>query len=154
MDCPVYRERTKNDMKREDYPRLEIPPGLKKQMVAAARQFRKSPTPSEALLWQALRSKKLDGVKFRRQQPIGPFVVDFYAPAHRLIVEIDGPVHAKQQEADRARQELLEMLGLRFVRVSSVQAETNLPAVLARIREVIASSLVTETTTPSPLEGV
>lgn len=118
-------------------------------MIAAARQFRKTPTPSEALLWQALRSRKLDGAKFRRQQPIGPFVVDFFAPAYRLVVEIDGPVHAEHQEADRARQDLLEMLGLRFVRVSSAQVETNLPATLARIREAIASSQATETSTSS-----
>ena len=63
-------------------------------------------------MWNSLRRKRLDGRKFRRQQPIGPFVVDFFCPAERLIVEVDGPIHDSQREADRVRQQLLETLGL------------------------------------------
>ncbi|HEY8476661.1 MAG TPA: DUF559 domain-containing protein, partial [Chloroflexota bacterium] len=57
-------------------------------MVEVARQFRKAPTRAEALLWSALKGRRLDGVKFRRQQPIGSFVVDFCAPERRLVVEV------------------------------------------------------------------
>jgi very-short-patch-repair endonuclease len=114
-------------------------------MVVIARSFRKEPTRSEAILWQALRGKKLDGVKFRRQQPIGPFVVDFFAPAHRLIVEVDGPIHAAQQEADRQRQELLESLSLRFVRISAKLVENN----LAQALEIIQNAFPP----PTPLMG-
>jgi very-short-patch-repair endonuclease len=94
--------------------------------VAAAQrffhcQFRKEPAASEAILWQALRGKQLDGRKFRRQQPIGPFVVDFFCPSERLIVEVDGPIHDQQRDADHRRQELLESLGLRFVRLATAQ---------------------------------
>jgi len=56
-------------------------------MTEVARGFRKAPTPSEAILWRALRGEALDGRKFRRQQPIGPFIVDFYCSTERLIVE-------------------------------------------------------------------
>ncbi|MCS7179720.1 MAG: endonuclease domain-containing protein, partial [Anaerolineae bacterium] len=69
-------------------------------MVEVARQFRKHPTRSEEMLWEALRHKNLSGIKVRRQQPIGPFVVDFYVSSHRLVIEVDGGVHATQQEAD------------------------------------------------------
>jgi hypothetical protein len=58
--------------------RWEIPESLRAKMVEVARRFRKEPTPSEAILWQALRGKQLDGWIFCRQQPIGPFVVDFF----------------------------------------------------------------------------
>ncbi len=92
--------------------RWTIPEALRRQMLEIAHQFRKAPTRSEALLWNALRRKRLDGRKFRRQQPIGPFVVDFFCPAERLIVEVDGPIHDSQREADRVRQQLLETLGL------------------------------------------
>jgi len=117
--------------------RWHVPEDLRRKMVEIARQFRKNPTPSEEILWQALRGKQLDGVKFRRQQPIGPFVVDFFAPSHRLIVEVDGPIHETQQTADAERQRLLESLGLRFVRLPADLVEQNLPAALERIRAAL-----------------
>ena len=112
----------------------EISPSLKRRMTEISRQFRKEPTTSEAILWQALRGRKLDGRKFRRQQTIGNFIVDFFCSQERLVVEVDGGVHQLQQEADRQRQELLESLGLRFVRVKSDLVEQDLPAVLSQIR--------------------
>ncbi|BCX03095.1 MAG: hypothetical protein KatS3mg053_1033 [Candidatus Roseilinea sp.] len=121
----------------EEAERWHVPEALRRKMVAVARDFRKNPTPSEAILWQALRGKQLDGVKFRRQQPIGPFVVDFFASSHRLIVEVDGPIHETQKAADEARQRLLESLGLRFVRLPADLVERDLPAALERIREAL-----------------
>src|SRR5262249_43642984 len=99
--------------------RWEVPESLRRQMGEVARQFRNVPTRGEGILWDALRGKQLDGVKFRRQQPIGPFVVDFFAASQRLIVEVDGPVHDDQREADARRQSLLESLGLRFLRIKT-----------------------------------
>ena len=117
--------------------RWEIPEELRRQMVEIARQFRKQPTRGEAVLWQALRGRQLEGVKFRRQQPIGPFVVDFFAPDERLIVEVDGPIHQQQIEADARRQGLLESLGLRFVRLRSDYVEHDLPQALTTIRAAL-----------------
>nr|WP_019499650.1 DNA methyltransferase [Pseudanabaena sp. PCC 6802] len=127
----------------------EISPALKQKMTEVARQFRKEPTPSEIILWQALRGRKLEGRKFRRQQPIGAFVVDFFCGAERLIVEVDGGVHESQQEADRQRQELLESLGLRVVRISSELVETRLDEVLAVVRQAFDPHPLT----PSPKLG-
>ena len=121
----------------DEYPRFEIPETLRRKMVEVARQFRKEPTRSEAILWRALRGKQLDGVKFRRQQPIGPFIVDFYASAYRLVIEVDGPIHEFQREADQVRQELLEMLGLSVLRLKAELVEKDLPAALAIIRAEI-----------------
>ncbi|HEU5102453.1 MAG TPA: DUF5107 domain-containing protein, partial [Roseiflexaceae bacterium] len=114
--------------------RWDVPASLHAKMVEVARQFRKAPTPSEDILWQALRGKKLDGRRFRRQQPIGPFVVDFFCASERLIVEVDGPIHDTQQATDRQRQELIESLGLRFVRVPATKVEHELADVLELIR--------------------
>ncbi len=90
------------------------------------------------LLWQALRGKQLGGIKFRRQQPIGPFVVDFYASSCRVVVEVDGSVHDTQVEADQARQRQLEATGLRILRLTANLVETNLPEALRRIQAFAA----------------
>jgi very-short-patch-repair endonuclease len=126
-----------------------IPPALKQKMTEVARQFRKKPTSSENILWQALRGRKLEGRKFKRQQPIGAFIVDFFCGAERLVVEVDGGVHESQQEADRQRQELLESLGLRVVRVSSELVERNLEQALTLVRQGFSPHPLA----PSPKEG-
>jgi very-short-patch-repair endonuclease len=108
---------------------------LKKKMTEVSRQFRKEPTLSEDILWKALRGRKLEGRKFRRQQPIGAFIVDFFCGAERLIVEVDGGIHESQREVDRQRQQLLESLGLRVVRVTSELVETNLDEALSAVRQ-------------------
>ena len=115
-----------------------VPEALRRKMVEVARNFRKEPTRSEAILWQALRGRKLDGIKFRRQQNIGPFVVDFYNSSCRLIVEVDGLIHATQKELDHQRQALLESLGLRFVRIPAEMVENDLMEALGLIRAALS----------------
>src|SRR5689334_377387 len=119
--------------------RWEVPEDLRRLMVEVARQFRKEPTRGEAILWESLRARRLDGVKFRRQQPLGAFVVDFFCAECRLIVEVDGSIHdvEAQAEADRQRQEILECLGLRFCRVRTELVEKDLSAALKTIREAL-----------------
>jgi very-short-patch-repair endonuclease len=124
---------------KNDFPHIIIPPEVRRKMIEIARDFRKEPTVSEKILWNALRGKKLDGIKFRRQQPIGYFVVDFYNPANRLVIEVDGPIHQVQKEADQARQEILEVLGLVVLRIQSEIVENNLPLALSLIRDAIQS---------------
>ncbi len=118
--------------------KIVVPAELKEKMIEVARHFRKEPTRSEALLWEALRNRQLDGKKFRRQQPIGAFVLDFFCAEARLAVEVDGPIHENQREADRMRQELIEATGLRFVRVTAEQVETDLQGVLSAIRAALS----------------
>ena len=100
-----------------------------------ARQLRNRPTQSETHLWQALRKRQLAGLKFLRQHPIGPSIVDFYCHEKRLVVEVDGGVHKARdvKERDQARQELIEMHGIEFYRCTSEQVEHDLEAVLEGI---------------------
>jgi very-short-patch-repair endonuclease len=138
---------------KNDFPRLEVSSEVKRRMVEIAREFRKESTKSENILWQALRGKKLDGHKFRRQQPVGYFIVDFYNSAHRLVVEVDGSIHETQIELDRARQEILEQLGLNILRVQAKAVEINLPAVLEKIRSKIGELKLPPNESPSPFMG-
>jgi very-short-patch-repair endonuclease len=113
----------------------EVSLSLKQKMTGVARQFRKKPTASENILWQAIRGRKLDGRRFRRQQPIGVFVVDFLCSSERLIVEVDGSVHDFQQERDQQRQNFLESLNFKIVRITNEQVERDLNSALASIRQ-------------------
>lgn len=114
----------------------------------AARDNRKSPTESERIIWNALRGRKLGGRKFRRQQPIGPFIVDFYCHEESLAIEVDGGIHETQSTADKQRQLAIESLGIRFVRIPSKLVETDLPAALKRIQASLSEHI-----SPSPAHG-
>ncbi len=138
---------------KNNFPRLIISLEIRRKMLEIARQFRKEPTKREAILWQALRGKKLDGLKFRRQQPIGNFIVDFYNSVYRLVVEVDGSVHESQVEVDRARQEILEQLGFNILRIGAADVEKNLPFVLEKIRSKIKELNIDTNESPSPFFG-
>ena len=118
-----------------------VTPAIQRRMLEVARDFRKEPQPSEALLWDALRGRRLRCHKFRRQQPIGPFVVDFYCDEAALVVEVDGPIHAYQTKADAERQELLEQLGLRVLRLRAEDVDSDLGGVLSMIEDAVPLSL-------------
>ncbi|MEQ8382344.1 MAG: endonuclease domain-containing protein [Coleofasciculus sp. A1-SPW-01] len=110
--------------------------GTTSQIEAAAKQLRQTQTPAEQKLWQALRGRKLNGLKFRRQHPIGHFIVDFYCPECKLIVEVDGKIHDSQQDYDTTRTKHLEAYGYRVIRCQNKDVMTNLEVVLEGIRQV------------------
>ena len=78
-------------------------------------------TESEGALWFRLRGKQLLGVQFYRQKPIGDYVVDFYAPKARLVIEVDGSQHAQEEYArrDKGRDNYLTELGIKVLRFNS-----------------------------------
>lgn len=86
-----------------------------------ARNMRKEPTFAESVLWERLRRKQIGGFKFRRQHPVGNFIVDFYCSEAHLVIEIDGSIHdmKEQVEYDMNRQQFLEELGIRVIRFSN-----------------------------------
>ena len=131
----------------------DIPPELERRMQAIARELRKNPTVAEDKLWQAIRKRQLDERKFRRQVAIGAFVVDFYCSSERLAVEVDGPIHENQREADQIRQELIESLGIRFVRLTNAEVEHNLEASLNAIRQMFTDEPAKDDEKPLPLDG-
>ncbi len=81
-----------------------------------ARSLRSNSTDAEMVLWRVIRNRNLLGVKFKRQQCIGPYVVDFYVPQHRLIIELDGGQHAVNQRIDDQRTRFLTERGYRVIR--------------------------------------
>ena len=104
-----------------------------------ARLMRQNPTPAEQILWRRLRRKQVGGFHFRRQHPIGRFIVDFYCAAARLVIEIDGSIHDTpgQREYDAARQAHLEDIGLRVLRFSNAQGISETDAVVGVIAEAV-----------------
>jgi len=110
--------------------------GTTSQIEAAAKQLRQTQTPAEQKLWQALRGRKLNGLKFRRQHPIGHFIVDFYCPECKLVVEVDGAIHQQRQDYDTTRTKHLEAYGYRVIRYQNQDVMTNLEVVLEEIRQV------------------
>lgn len=102
----------------------------------SARDLRQRLTPAEWRLWSAVRNRQLDGLKFRRQVPFGPFVADFYCLECRIVVEVDGSVHQYQQEQDAYRDAYMAAHGYRVIRFTNTEVLTNLPAVLERIAEL------------------
>jgi very-short-patch-repair endonuclease len=106
------------------------------RLVPRAREMRAFPTRSEALLWQALREKKL-GVRFRRQVVLHTFIVDFFAPSVGLVVEVDGGVHVGREPDDAERDRLLRGFGYRVVRVGAELVERDLAAAVAVVRAAL-----------------
>ena len=95
-----------------------------------AKELRKQPTSAEKILWEYLRDRRLLGLKFRRQHPLGTYIVDFYCPAFRLVVEIDGEIHRYQEADDQARTDQLEQKGYKVIRFWNFEVEQNPETVL------------------------
>ena len=114
-------------------------------MTERAPLLREVSTLSEVRLWESLRGRRLAGTKWRRQQKLGRFVLDFFCAEHRLGVEIDGAAHRGRHDIDKERQRVIELSGVRVVRFSVEQVEHELSAVLSR--------LLRELQAPSPLVG-
>ncbi len=103
------------------------------ELQQAAWRLREQMTPAEAMLWDALRARQLNGLRFRRQHPVGQVVLDFYCPLHKLGVELDGGVHTDRVEEDAARTAHLNSFGYHVLRFRNEEVITNLPAVLEQI---------------------
>ncbi|MBW4473603.1 MAG: endonuclease domain-containing protein [Stenomitos rutilans HA7619-LM2] len=117
----------------KDSPRIR---GTNLQTEQAARQLRKHQTPAETRLWNALSCRQLAGLRFRRQHPVGQFIVDFYCPSCKLVIEVDGEVHIQQEAYDNARTERLQSFGYQVLRFTNEEVLSDLQAVLARIVQV------------------
>ncbi len=103
--------------------------------VTRARELRRVATEAEKALWEELRDRKLGGFKFRRQVPVGAFVLDLYCAQSRLAVEVDGGGHAEAQQAayDDERTQLLARRGIRLLRFWNDDVMRHREAVLERI---------------------
>ncbi|WP_417731158.1 endonuclease domain-containing protein [Rosistilla oblonga] len=101
--------------------------------TSRARALRQTQTASEGLLWSVLRAKQLCGLKFRRQHPIHPWIVDFACPQMMLVVEIDGGYHDSVLSDDLKRQKHIESLGWQVLRFTDKQVEEDAEAIARAI---------------------
>ena len=102
-----------------------------------ARNLRKNSTEAEKILWQKLRNKQLEGFKFRRQQIVGRYVVDFVNFERKLVVELDGSQHAPEKERDWERDHWLQTQGFEVLRYWNNEVFENLEGVLEVIRQTL-----------------
>ena len=104
-----------------------------------AKKLRREQTNVERKLWQALRARQFGGLKFRRQQPIGAYIVDFVCFEARLVVELDGDQHGSEQGIvqDRSRTQALEHDGFQVVRFPNHQVSADLESVLDAIERYL-----------------
>ncbi len=109
----------------------------RKYLKEFRKELRNNPTKAETKLWQALRKSQLDGRKFRRQQSIENFIVDFYCPSEKLIVEVDGEVHDNfvNNEYDFNRTERLNKLGYKVIRFKNEEVYKSVDLVLEAIKQ-------------------
>jgi len=103
------------------------------------RQLRTNMPPAESLLWSRLRRKQIHGYRFRRQYSVGPYVIDFYCPALKLAIELDGESHLLEgaQSYDQHRQGYIEGFGISFRRFTNTEIFEDLDAVLVAIGQAI-----------------
>jgi very-short-patch-repair endonuclease len=125
-------------------------PALWAKLKPLARQKRHEPTPAENGLWQRLRSRKLAGLKFRRQHAIERFIVDFYCVDASLVIEVDGPIHDYTPAEDAIRQEYLESLGLRVLRFDNAAVLTDIDSVIKTIQRAAPPSRPRSARRPRP----
>jgi very-short-patch-repair endonuclease len=104
------------------------------KLTQFAKQLRKNSTKAEALLWSRLRNRQMGGIKFRRQQPIGNFIVDFVSFEKRLVIEIDGGQHTSNKHKDHERDRFLKDSSFKVLRFWNTEVFDNLDGVLEVIR--------------------
>jgi very-short-patch-repair endonuclease len=108
-----------------------------------ARELRKQGVLSEVILWEHLKGKKVFGLQFSRQKPIGNFIVDFYCSKMKLVIEIDGVSHDGKFDYDMERQRILEAMGLTVLRFNDRDVKKEVNSVLAAIRQWIENNPLT-----------
>ena len=105
------------------------------RITTLGKVLRTRPTDAEQLLWRHLRMKQMEGLKFRRQQPIDNYIVDFVCFDNRIIIEVDGGQHAAEHNKDRERDSYLQQFGFKVLRFWNNEVLQNTNGVLEIIRE-------------------
>ena len=105
------------------------------EMRERAKKLRREMTPAEKILWEHLRTNKLNGLHFRRQQIVYGYFADFYCHQYALIVEVDGGIHELQKEYDAEREEYLIAHGFQIIRFTNDEINKDLKGVLRKIAE-------------------
>ena len=115
------------------------------QLHLSARRLRANPTRPEDDLWQALRDRKLGGLKFCRQKVIGRFIADFYCASARLVIEVDGDIHDYQKDVDAVRTRQFEDYGYAVIRFRNERVVDDIESVLDQIKACALERIATLT---------
>lgn len=102
-----------------------------------AKQLRNNMTAAEKKLWLQLNKNQL-GVRFKPQHPINTFIADFYCHAHKLVIEVDGEIHAQQKEYDAGRNFELERFGITVIRFTNEEVQNNIECVIDTIKQYLS----------------
>ncbi|HVK53695.1 MAG TPA: endonuclease domain-containing protein [Burkholderiales bacterium] len=122
----------------------QFPTRLPEDIRMWARELRGHMTDAEALIWKLLRNKQVAGAKFRRQHPLGRYILDFYCDEKKLCIELDGSQHMDAVDYDVKRDAWLRTQGIRVLRFWSNQALTETEGVMEAIYEVLLSDVIVE----------
>jgi very-short-patch-repair endonuclease len=115
--------------------------------MGAARRLRRKLSLPEMLLWRLLRLSRRE-LRFRRQHAIGPYVADFYCPAAKMVIEVDGATHDWRQNADRGRDAYMKSLGLKVIRIAAADVLADPESVAEGIYRLCESAAGPSTTQP------
>ncbi len=122
-----------------------------KRLESFAKDLRNNPTDVERLLWNRLKSSQVEGVKFRRQQIIEDYIVDFVSFKKKIVIELDGGQHAEASEKDKVRDNCLALNGYKVLRFWNNEVVENMDDVLEIIRVACLNGCHESSPTPSPL---
>ena len=111
-----------------------------------ARQLRNKMTAEESLLWEKLKGKQICKVRFRRQHPINVYIADFYSHSVKLVIELDGKIHLKNNEYDKERSSIMEEFNIEVIRFSNFEIDTNIESVITQITKKVKSRLESDIT--------
>ncbi|MFQ6083141.1 MAG: endonuclease domain-containing protein [Candidatus Aminicenantia bacterium] len=118
-------------------------------LIKLAKNLRKRSTDAERLLWKHLRARQLEGLKFRRQQPVGKYILDFVCFEKGIVIEVDGGQHAVEKEKDNERNIWVERQGFKVLRFWNNEVLTNIEGVL----EVIKKNCLSHPPLTPPVKG-
>ena len=105
-----------------------------KYVIELARQMRCNLTPSEKIMWEQLKNKKIDGHRFRSQHPIHRYILDFYCPSKSVAIEIDGDIHKSRKKYDEYRDDYLKSVGIQTLRFENSEVNDNIQKVILKIK--------------------
>ena len=123
------------------------------EILRRAREMRHDAAPAEQKLWQVLRATRLNGLKFRRQQPLCRYIADFFCPAAKLVIELDGDSHQERQQYDEKRTAWIQESGCAVIRFTNLEVFESFDAVLEEILRKSSerrSELISGASSPSP----
>lgn len=113
----------------------------KPEWLHKRRELRNALTPAEATLWRILKERQVYGLKFRRQHSVGPYILDFYCPALKLAIELNGESHAMREEYDDRRTDyLFRVAGITVLRFENRVVFEDLERIIEEIGEKVAAS--------------